>query len=200
MTLGGTAGGLQTAIQDDLGGYRTRLDDFVTAMIDQLNTVHATGFTTDGSARAASVRPRSTDGSACSSPTRRAGGVGLGAAARWGRPSPTSSPSFARLDQRLVPRGRSPTSSNSVATLGRSVDTASAIADGAVDVRDSIVGVNMDEELTNMISQQRAYEAAARVITIVDEMMQTLLHDVITMSPVQRPTFIEFPPPGAASA
>ena len=64
---------------------------------------------------------------------------------------------------------------NSVASLNRSSDTAGSILDAANAVRDSITGVNLDEEMTNMISHQRAYEASARVISVVDEMMQTLL-------------------------
>ena len=41
--------------------------------------------------------------------------------------------------------------------------------------RDEVSGVSIDEELTAMIQQQAAYGAAARVITRVDEMLQTLL-------------------------
>ncbi|MDX8409953.1 MAG: flagellar basal body rod C-terminal domain-containing protein, partial [Mariprofundales bacterium] len=41
--------------------------------------------------------------------------------------------------------------------------------------RDSISGVNMDEELVNMIKFQRAYEASARVITTTNSMLDTLM-------------------------
>jgi len=41
--------------------------------------------------------------------------------------------------------------------------------------RDALSGVSMDEEAVNMIQQQRAYQASARFITAVDQMMQTLL-------------------------
>jgi flagellar hook-associated protein 1 FlgK len=39
----------------------------------------------------------------------------------------------------------------------------------------SISGVNLDEETTNLMNYQRAYEAAARVITTVDELTQSVL-------------------------
>ncbi len=42
--------------------------------------------------------------------------------------------------------------------------------------RESVSGVSLDEELTAMISQQAAYGAAARVVSRVDEMLQTLLN------------------------
>jgi len=41
--------------------------------------------------------------------------------------------------------------------------------------RESISGVSLDEEMTNLIKFQRAYEAAARYISVVDEMLRTLI-------------------------
>jgi flagellar hook-associated protein 1 FlgK len=42
--------------------------------------------------------------------------------------------------------------------------------------RDSVTGVNLDEELTSLMRSQQAYAAAAKVITAADEMMQTLVN------------------------
>ena len=39
----------------------------------------------------------------------------------------------------------------------------------------SIVGVDMDEELTNLMKYQTAYQASAKVITTIDQMINTLL-------------------------
>lgn len=41
--------------------------------------------------------------------------------------------------------------------------------------RDSLSGVSMDEEAVNLMQYQRAFQGAARFITVVDEMLQTLL-------------------------
>nr|MBI1231813.1 flagellar hook-associated protein FlgK [Cytophagales bacterium] len=41
--------------------------------------------------------------------------------------------------------------------------------------RQSISGVSLDEEMTNLIQYQRAYQASARVIGIIDEMVQTVI-------------------------
>ena len=43
-------------------------------------------------------------------------------------------------------------------------------------LRDASSGVSVDEELTNMIQYQRAYQASARLISTVDEMFETLLN------------------------
>ena len=42
-------------------------------------------------------------------------------------------------------------------------------------LRDSVAGVSLDEEMINMIKFQQAYAAAAKLITVGDEMLQTLL-------------------------
>lgn len=41
--------------------------------------------------------------------------------------------------------------------------------------RDEIQGVSIDEELINMIKYQRGFEAASRIINVMDQVMQTLL-------------------------
>ena len=37
-------------------------------------------------------------------------------------------------------------------------------------------GVSIDEEMVNLITYQRAYEAAARVMTAVDQSLDTLIN------------------------
>jgi flagellar hook-associated protein 1 FlgK len=39
-----------------------------------------------------------------------------------------------------------------------------------------VSGVSADEELTDMLRFQRAYEASARVISVMDEVMQVLVN------------------------
>ncbi|MDR7568932.1 MAG: flagellar basal body rod C-terminal domain-containing protein, partial [Armatimonadota bacterium] len=41
--------------------------------------------------------------------------------------------------------------------------------------REATSGVSLDEEMTNMLRYQHAYEAAARMVRTVDEMIRTLL-------------------------
>ncbi|MDI6852589.1 MAG: flagellar hook-associated protein FlgK [Deltaproteobacteria bacterium] len=42
-------------------------------------------------------------------------------------------------------------------------------------MREAVSGVSLDEELANLIKFQRAYQAAARLVTVADELYQTIL-------------------------
>lgn len=42
--------------------------------------------------------------------------------------------------------------------------------------RTSASGVNVDEEMTNLVAFQRAYEGAARVLTAIDETLDRLIN------------------------
>ncbi|MFQ5502221.1 MAG: flagellar hook-associated protein FlgK [Phycisphaerae bacterium] len=63
----------------------------------------------------------------------------------------------------------------SASSIDSANDAAGIIFDSLTVQRESISGVNLDEEAVSLISFQRAYEGAARYMRVVDEMMQTLL-------------------------
>ncbi|CAI9399232.1 flagellar hook-associated protein FlgK [Nocardioides sp. T2.26MG-1] len=51
-----------------------------------------------------------------------------------------------------------------------------ALTDQVDSTREQMAGVSLDEETVNMISAQRAYEAAARVMTTMDSVLDTLIN------------------------
>lgn len=51
-----------------------------------------------------------------------------------------------------------------------------ALYDAVKEKLQSLSGVNLDEELINLTKLQRAYQANARVISVADELMQTILN------------------------
>ena len=59
---------------------------------------------------------------------------------------------------------------------GKSLDTQNLIMKQLRDMRQSVSGVNTDEELANMIKYQHGYAAAARFITTVNSMLDTLIN------------------------
>jgi flagellar hook-associated protein 1 len=52
------------------------------------------------------------------------------------------------------------------------------IHEGLFNQQQSVSGVNADEESIDLIKYQRAYQASARLLTIIDEMLQTLIASV----------------------
>lgn len=42
--------------------------------------------------------------------------------------------------------------------------------------RDAVSGVSMDEEMADMLKYQRAYQASSRVITVIDDLLDTLIN------------------------
>ncbi|MDR2245663.1 MAG: flagellar hook-associated protein FlgK [Treponema sp.] len=59
---------------------------------------------------------------------------------------------------------------------GRALETENLIMKQLHDMRQSISGVNIDEELANIIRYQHGYNAAARFITTVNSMLDTLIN------------------------
>jgi flagellar hook-associated protein 1 FlgK len=43
-------------------------------------------------------------------------------------------------------------------------------------VREGASGVNLDEEMVQLMSYQRAYEAASRLVSVIDELLDTLIN------------------------
>ncbi len=59
---------------------------------------------------------------------------------------------------------------------GRMAETQSRIVKNLTDTRQSISGVNIDEELSNMIKFQHGYAAAAKFIAQMDSMLDTIIN------------------------
>jgi flagellar hook-associated protein 1 FlgK len=55
-------------------------------------------------------------------------------------------------------------------------DSQTTTTDALEAAREQIVGVSSDEELTNMIMYQNAYNASSRYINVVDEMLEHILN------------------------
>jgi flagellar hook-associated protein FlgK len=64
---------------------------------------------------------------------------------------------------------------NTTRTISHSYESTVLINKQVKEMRDSVSGVSLDEEMANLVKYQHAYTAAARLITMSDEMLQTLL-------------------------
>jgi flagellar hook-associated protein 1 FlgK len=181
----GSAAGHLAVLGTDLPQLQGRVDAVATSLRDVVNAVHATGFTKDGTpgapffsgSDALSLRVVPTSPSElaiASSPGTLDSTVAMAlgdladdrkSEAALGRPGPSSQ--WRDLTTLLGVRVQSLKNASTVQ------DSVVAAADAAVHA-DS--GVNLDEEMTNLLQYQRAYQAAARLITTVDEIFDTLVN------------------------
>jgi flagellar hook-associated protein 1 FlgK len=58
----------------------------------------------------------------------------------------------------------------------RNQDIQAVISTQVDAARESVAGVNLDEEMTNMLSFQHAYAAASRMVTAIDQTLDTLIN------------------------
>jgi flagellar hook-associated protein 1 FlgK len=58
----------------------------------------------------------------------------------------------------------------------RAQSTAQSLSDAVENRRQSVSGVSLDEEMTNLIRFQRGYQASARTMTTMDDMLDTLIN------------------------
>ena len=65
-------------------------------------------------------------------------------------------------------------------TLGNVFDSTATGLEGTAlttdNARQQVIGVSSDEELTNMIKFQNAYNASSRFINVIDEMIETIIY------------------------
>lgn len=187
---GGEVRGLQVSVNDDIPSMMSRLDDFVTDLTSALNSTHAAGFTAAGAAGGQLVTfdplaPALTLRVAISNPGD------LATAAAAGPPYPSFDGTIAQqlADLRAAPAaaGGTQTLTDSfrafVAALGQesatarnSVTTQAGLSSAAEIARSSSHAVSVDEEMVSLIEFQRMYEAAARVITTVDQALDTVIN------------------------
>ena len=181
----GAAAGHLAALGTELPQLAARVDGVATALRDVVNSVHATGFTPAGapggpffsgsdalSLQVALSSPAELAGAAAPNTLDGTVAMQIGdladdrtSATVLGRPGPSSQ--WRDLTTLLGVRVQS------LKNAGDVQDSVVAAADAAVNA-DS--GVNLDEEMTNLLQYQRAYQAAARLITTVDEIFDTLVN------------------------
>ena len=172
-----------------LAAYRAALDELAAGIADAVNALHVTGFDATGAAGGAFFTYTSGDAAAtlavdaavAADPRR------VAAAAAPGQPGDgTIAAAIAELRSARILAAGTQTAADFYAGLvgkiGADSRSAQDVADGQAVVvdylrnrREAISGVSLDEEAADMIRFQHAYAAAARLITAVDEMLDTLI-------------------------
>ena len=187
VTIGGSVatltGGAAQAQTELLGtilpNYQAQLDAVANTLASTVNTQHQAGQDLSGTAGgpffsgsgAASIKVAITD------PSK------VAAAAATGTASLDGSNAQAIAAMSLLPNGADVTYRILVAKLGsdsaqatQQSATQAAITSNVDTLQSQASGVSYDDEVTNLLTFQRAYQASSRVLTTIDDMLDTLIN------------------------
>jgi flagellar hook-associated protein FlgK len=182
MVSGGRAGGLLDGLNRVLPATRAGIDQIAKSVADVVNAQQAQGYdlggTEGGPLFGWDTPPRTGLTVQISDPAR----IAAAAEPPNGGPSVDGRNALRMGDLAAKPTGPDQAYRSFIVALGvetqainRQVDIQANIT-GQVDaVRDAESGVNLDEEMANMVAYQHAYSAASRLLTAVDEMLETLI-------------------------
>ncbi|MCB2147983.1 MAG: flagellar hook-associated protein FlgK [Deltaproteobacteria bacterium] len=170
--------------------YLTRLDDMALTMITAVNTLHSSGLTMEAPPDDTGIAFfTGTDASDIAVNTDIVNNSNLLAAAlnTEGVPGGNGNAiAISELQNSLSMSGGTATFDDFydslVSDVGRNVSQAKVNTDHQSMVslqlstyREEVSGVSMDEEMVNMVQFQSAYTAAAKLVSTVDQMLQTLI-------------------------
>ncbi len=188
LTLtGGSMEGTIQARDGALTNLRTQLDALASSLVTNVNAIHKTGFGLNNSTgedffsgtNAATIRvnQKLIDNPAL-----------LQASGASGAPGDNQTIlAMAQLGQQRQPALRDQTFQESYATsvtaLGQSLASVNTqlnsqqIVDNMLQrQRDAVSGVSLDEEMTDLMKYQKAFEASAKLVVTIDEMLDTVLN------------------------
>jgi flagellar hook-associated protein 1 FlgK len=194
VDVGGTAQGQLTSLTTIIPGYMKQLNTIAQQLATQVNTGNQGGFDVNG----APGGPMFDDG-AGGVTTINAGNINLliktpdkVAAAKLGS---TSVPPIAKsadggnadamYQQRLLDTGVDTAYRKMIVAMGvesatakSNLGTQSVVSSQVDSSRDSVAGVSIDEEMTNMLQFQHAYSAAGQLVSTINSMLDDLMNMV----------------------
>jgi flagellar hook-associated protein 1 len=163
-------------------GYAYQLNQVASALITTTNAQHRLGYGLDGSTGldffsgtdasniGVSIQPEQI---AAASAPNKPGDVTNAIAVADLQTTPIASLSGATVDRAYAQLVTTIGSDSQTAT--RNSSNAGVLVDSLQNRRESVSGVSIDEEMTNLVKFQRAYQASARALTAMDDMLDLLI-------------------------
>jgi flagellar hook-associated protein 1 FlgK len=182
---GGELRALQDLRDTMIPGYMSKLDDLTATLVQQVNTLHHTGktmagddggdFFLAGSTAANIALDPTIDGqprliAASSISTGENSDIAWAIADLKNQTDPSTGLTINGLYRALVGDMGSDTSMAEKQSAAHSLSYQQFQTQ-----QQSISGVSLDEEMTNMIKFQQSYNASSRVLTVMDSMLATLI-------------------------
>lgn len=194
-----------TLAQTQVNGYQSKLNTLAKSLVDQVNATHSTGAGLDGTTGLPffTVTAGQEAGTIAVNPTLEAHPEKLAAAAVPAPPASSIPPPsdsqnavlLAGLKDKTVTTVGDPLYNTTLQNFyqqvvsdagGRAASAKSGAASASATLtqltqqRDSVTGVSTDSEMVNMMKYQRAYQASARVIQTMDDMIGTLINNLFS--------------------
>jgi flagellar hook-associated protein 1 len=163
---GGTLGGLSDLASPTgaIAGFITDLDGVASNLATSINSAYGSAFFSGTTAATIAVAATSVTAAGAG---EGAGGNALALAVAAQRTQGTTLSTYAAF---VTGVGSAQAGADQKAT------TAQTLAAAIDDRRQSVNGVSMDEEMTNLVKFQRGYQAASRAFSTMDDMLDTLIN------------------------
>lgn len=174
---GGELGGLTELLNTTIPSYKADLNAIVAGIAADVNALHTSGFDADGNPGGAFfgfADPNNPASTLLVAVATNAGVAASQVAGALGNDIAVAIGSRLAAEdsyQRYVN-----TMGTDVASVKRLAYNQYALTTQVDNTREQLSGVNLDEEMNNLVVAQRSYEAAARVLSAVDEMLDTLIN------------------------
>lgn len=184
--LGGKLAGLTESRDELIPQHIADLDELAQTVIQQVNALHLTGYGMSGTTNTAFFDPAATSASTMRLNVEITLDPGKVAASSTNTGNNNIALAMSELRSARVMSNGSGTISDYydslVSTAGLQAKEATTTAANYEllvqqinNARQSVEGVNLDEEMTNLVKYQRAYDASARVITAMDQALDTVI-------------------------
>lgn len=184
---GGSIQGTIEARDGAIASLRAGLNNLAGVLINEVNTIHSSGYALDGSTGAAfftgtnasdiRVNPALTDDPTLIQAAGVSGAKGDNAVAL--KLAQLGETNQASLGGQTFGQGYGETATafgQALSSVNGQLSDQKLVQKMLLQQRESTSGVSMDEELTNLTLFQRAFQASARLITTVDEMLNTVVN------------------------
>ena len=190
----GKLGGLLKVREENITNYLGALDDMAAAIIECVNSQHAEGADRNGAAGGDFFAPfvplesGSTRGAARSMALAITDPAEIAAAAPGaGVGSNVNALKLAGIKDELILSGNQATLdqsyTNLIFSIGRDtktvvdgLETQNQLLTQLQNQRDAVIGVSLDEEAVNIMLYQKAYQANARMLSVIDSLTEELIN------------------------
>lgn len=188
---GGSLGGTLQVRDTELPAIQGKLDTLASQFSSAVNTANQSGFDLTGAAGQAFFSTAGTSGAAATIQLALTSSSQIAASSDGSSGSGGNLSKLLAVQTTALPSGMTPVDAYSdlVYTVGNAsaqAQTSNTAANATLSQlqaqQASVSGVSIDQETTNMIQYQQAYQAAAKVISTVDSLYQILITMGVTVA------------------